>query len=278
MHIRIEAYLNGTMSPEDMQRMSQEILQDPSLAEEVELHRSLQAMLEDKAYLDFRRHLDEVTNQSGTSPDDPTGSKPFNWLIWVAIGFTVLVLIWVFAPWPASTPIEPAPPLHTQEDQKHELQLQDPSDLSVSEPSQPADTEEVTPVNPPDPYAPLPRLEQAMQQPADPVFEVVEAMAELLPAPGSVEWQVQFRGQLLTAQEPPAFQLHIINNQGERIIQLPVRLQLVEDDAPVRAFARKNTYLLSANETLRMLPGLYYTRLYRLDTATYLWTSRTEVR
>jgi hypothetical protein len=278
IHDRIEAYLNGTLSPEDMQRMAQDILQDRSLAEEVELHRSLQSMLEDHAYLNLRRNLDEITGADMPLPDSGK-PKPKNWLLIVGLGLILMVLVWIFVPWPSSNPIPPAPSSIPEETFPIPLPG---GDLPVETTPQ-ADTpamphrQDIATI-PPDPFKPLARLEQSLQLPANPSFEISDAEAEFLAGTTSGTWQVIFRAQMLTAYESPTLQLHIINNQGELINQLPVSVRQVDEDTPVRAFARKTTFLLRAEETIRMRPGLYYMRLLRPDQQDYLWTSRVEVR
>ncbi|MEO6039361.1 MAG: hypothetical protein ABIQ93_13190, partial [Saprospiraceae bacterium] len=104
---RIEAYLNRTLSPEELQAWEQRLVDEPDLRQSVELHRTLHQDY-DTGRLQLRANLREVM-QEPLQPDPPmaAGGK-LRWGIWIGIVGLAIVIGWIF--WPGHTNTAPLLP------------------------------------------------------------------------------------------------------------------------------------------------------------------------
>ncbi len=257
---QIEAYLAGTLSPEEHQRFEEAIRQDPVLAREVGLHRQLQEMIGDKEYMAFRSTLSRVGadyRKEGQSP-----SSPWRWL-WLLIPAGLALIWWILssAPEPAipaSKTVSPAP----APAQPHAL----PGDTLPAPPPEKAKRG--------DPFTPHPALERALAQPPDAAFAI--ASASFLGEPGTAHgiWQVRFEMEVLVAGEPTGMEWVLRDNsQARQGKGIPVGVTRVEGE-DIRAFAAKNRFRLTGATALTLRPGLYYGQLVRLEDGAVLWTGR----
>lgn len=257
---QIEAYLAGTLSPEEHHRFEEVIRQDPALAREVGLHRQLQDMIGDKEYMAFRSTLSRVGADYRKEGQSPT--YPWRWL-WLLIPAGLALIWWILpsAPEPANPASETVSPVPAPA-----------SPLAV-----PADT---LPALPPqeakraNPFTPHPALERAMAQPPDAAFAI--ASASFLGEPGMEEgiWHIRLDMEVLMAGQPSGMEWVLYDNyrtpKGERIPVGIIRVQ--EED--IRAFAAKNRYRLTGATALTLHPGLYYGQLVRKEDGVVLWTGR----
>ncbi len=88
---KIERYLEGRLSKDELNAFEREISTDEGLKKEIELHRNLHTGLQDQDTVKFRKKLNELSSKSKKK----TGFRLPNWLKVAAVLIFAAVGIWV---------------------------------------------------------------------------------------------------------------------------------------------------------------------------------------
>src|SRR5262245_7703017 len=98
---QIENYLKNRLSPEARAAFEAELSADPTLADEVSLHRDMLEATVPADVLDLRRLLEETYQAESARPSPQTGeapfgrrSRPLRWLAIAAVILAVALAIW----------------------------------------------------------------------------------------------------------------------------------------------------------------------------------------
>lgn len=312
LYEKIEAYLNNQLPEAERRDFEAELTQDPTLAQEVQLHREITQELGNKQKMAFRKTLETLRHDASNSATKPTKARKPAWpyLLGIALLLALLYLLSpIGKPKETAPPIEPTP---SQQSSESPIATAPSSNTAPAhsapisaktkelEKTQPATKETTEAIAPPkkekanNPIAsrpnalpqrpdgrsvfdPIPRLEAELQKEADPVYSVEAAAVRLSEKRNQASYDVLFDGLLLTAMEKPELALVLFDNRipiTEITAVIPVNLSPVKQDPNIRAFAAKKAYEMSANYSLELQPGLYYLRLQRAGDMGVLWTGK----
>lgn len=267
LYEKIEDYLANRLPDADRAALEQEMAADAELAEEVEWHRRLAAFVQNKELLAFRRTVAEVDAEVAGAAPSPTPPSS-RWWGWVLVGLAVVagLVFFISRPAPTAAPVLPPAPQDT-------TLTTNPIDTTTTPE---ADTI-AAPTPPPPPQAernrntPNPTLEAEITMPRDGYYKVEEAYCE------AQRRAIRLEGTMLTALDPPALTLVLLDNQAKAIAQLPVTITAVPVDENIQAFAAKKRYVLVASQSARLPRGLYYARLQGDAAVGVLWVGRVKV-
>ena len=279
LYEQIEAYLTGTLPEQELRAFEEELRSNPQLASEVELHRQLNETLSDKAYVHFRQELQSAADAYRASEDHGIQTKKSanKWLLGLTIITILLIaLYWIYKSNSQEYSIPPEQKMNAPLDSQDSMRQLIPSGDSIAVPKssipQPKQSKPVY-----SPFDPNNALELAIAEGSGNYFTLSQTILDAPRGEDSKTIDISFHSRLQTALDSLGFQLHILSNKttsNNVLNRLPVEITLLKEDVPIRAFAAKKSYRLSAMQTVTLSPGLYYVRLYHQKDQAYIWTSK----
>lgn len=167
----IEAYLDGTLSPEDSLSVEQRMQEDSAFANEVRLHRDLSSHFSDPGRANLQNVIREVISvppvQDNTGTTPPAKPKVWFWVKWLGLGTALVLAAWWIlerepeqaAYTPSSQQPFPPPPTPAPEPEE-ELPFSDEPRASI--PDKPQKTKELVAEVDPSAYETNPSMEALM--------------------------------------------------------------------------------------------------------------------
>ncbi len=271
---KIEKYLDGELSGEELQRFEKRLQEDPEFAQEVALHRRLHQVLGNAGEWQLRQNLEAIgasIQESDMPPpdDDPPPAKGNGWFIPGLLLFILAgsVFAWLLLRPAAPDPLaenETTPPAPTErtdqvipQDDPSDAQPESTPDAGTNE-SAPEPAPEPAPA--PDPYQPNPALEALLDPERHSNVHDFDLTADL--RPDSLVF-LTIEGELLSAALPEqpfileGFDRRPASYAAQPFLRVPLEPIAVEEDRPF-AFAAKKAYLISFDTLIDLERGLYY--------------------
>jgi hypothetical protein len=267
----IERYLDGTLSPAELEAVEARLATDSAFRTELELHQQLHIEFADPKKLQLRDMLGDILQQEPV----PSEAESPNWLKMAGIGLIVLLGIlgiwWMSVPTEHTTPVSPVQPSQQMPSQQNA-----PNADTLAKPSEKV-------------QSPIAMADQASFK-LNPVFEARlgnggirstdgDQVQMQSPASGTdftiIKGQVKinFKGIAQADDDPQEFplQLNIYNNKSS---DTPVA-----QAAPIITNRKEQVekWTFSARETLRLSPGQYYYTLERKSDGELLFVGKFSV-
>ena len=286
---KIERYIAGKLSGQELKDFEKELKENPELAEEVELHKKLDTVLGDRKLLQFQRKLEEVeeTLQKESIPSKgetskKTGSKPIQWIILAILaGLMGIYFGWVLPKQQAAVPpskedtledLTPQEDINTDDVLNNNQESLIDSVKTEDEALIPA---EKTPTQEPtrsiekirkqlDPFQPNTTLETATSPDNwSNQYDFIDIEATVLPL-SQDSFSLTIQGPLLAIKIPEeaGFLVEVFDNNPSNfpanpLIKGVLTTQEIDEETP-QAFAAKKSFITSFDTIQPFKKGLYY--------------------
>jgi hypothetical protein len=288
----IQRYLNGEMDPEELKKFQEAMVADQSLAEEVQLHADMQALLQDSPENLLRSNLQKLNDQAKDSSSSDKSSKLWNFLwllpvLLVAIGWGIFNTLKAKDSNEQKTveqsieaPVEESAQVPAETDLLPEKnKINDPSSAVEPKdvaPSQTAPDKEDSPpiaLN----FEPTPALEFLIGNNVranDLSIEVVKQQEDVKLTSRTEPMDFQFVAQITSSENllEKTFKLHLFNNNPEAFGNFePIQsidLQLVKETDS------STTYTIKTQKKIQLQPGLYYQVLEDFEAERIHWAGK----
>ena len=305
----IEAYLDGTLSGDELSAFEQRLKSEPDLADEVQLHRKLQNEFGDAQKRLLKSKLDTLREEFMQKDEEVAKVVPINRrnnfriLMSIAAGILVLVFaIWFFF---FKTPekreiVDEEPPTEKESidsDQAPVKEIEDPSNLAEDQtnPENPStENESIEEIAPEENllarFESNPALENLIaQNGSNEDFEFsIEQPAEEEPfilKNGKIDLQINGMLFAVDLKDEKSLVVEIYNNNPQDYASkksiasysLIVEKDTSEDNDGL-AFASKEAYFYSLQKMLTTAPGLYYYLVFQKGQSTPIFTGKFEVK